>query len=350
MDAGTTSLQQCNFNGHCLPPPRRSQQNKPPSYDINGLRYEHVQQAIVDSPAAPWMQDIESHVDEFNQHLLYGVAELCPRPSQAPKKPIFTTELWQLREKKLATKKALKEVYKRQRFELLQICFRALRPRADAPINGSLFWHYDTWLFCSRVRIYCKFHCLAIQLRGRLRRAKHDHLQNALTGLPATTPAATILHEVKNLIGLTNLKKVKAKTLPYVKNHQGQVCQSPAEALDTWISFFQTMEGGERIDEQQQRNEWLTNLRRFSASELNLQLHDLPSLTELEAAYRRVQVAKATGPDHIDATLCHVAPAILAKRTYAILLKTFLHGHECLLHKGGRPRPLWKRVLAAQGW
>lgn len=197
---------------------------------------------------------------------------------------------------------------------------------------------------CSAVEFACtEFHQLAAQLRGRLRRAKHGHLQEALTGLSATTPAATILHEVKNLIGPTNLKKAKAKTLPYVKNHQGQVCQSPAEALDTWISFFQTMEGGERIGEHQQRTEWLQNLRGFSASELHLQLPDLPSLTELEAAYRRVQVAKATGPDHVDARLCHVAPAALAKRTYVILLKTFLHGHECLLHKGGQLHQLWKQ-------
>lgn len=314
-----------------------------PTYDIHGLRSQHVQLAIAESPTAPWTQDIESHVDEFNHHLLHGVAKHCPQPQRAPKKPIFTAELWQLRATKLATKKALKDISRRQKHEMLLVCFSALRSRPAVTVDGGFFWQYDTWLLCSRVRAYCKFHCIANQLRGRLRQAKYGQLKDVLSGMTATTPAANILHEVKSLIGPTNLKKVKATTLPYVRNHQGQVCQSPAEALDTWISFFQTMEGGDRLDEHQQRIEWLDNLKRFSATEINLQLSDLPSLTELEAAYRRVQVAKATGPDQVDARLCHLAPAAIAKRTYAILLKTFLHGHECLLHKGGRLHPLWKQ-------
>ncbi|CAL1138089.1 unnamed protein product [Cladocopium goreaui] len=189
------------------------------------------------------LPDIESHVDEFNHHLLHGVANHCPQPQRAPKKPIFTAELWQLRETKLATKKALKDISKRQKQEMLLFCFSALRSRTAISVDGGFFWQYDTWLLCSRVRAYCKFHCSANQLRGRLQHAKYGQLKDILSGMTATTPAANILHEVKNLIGPTNLKKVKATTLPYVRNHQGQVCQSPTEALDTWISFFQTMEG-----------------------------------------------------------------------------------------------------------
>ena len=133
---------------------QNSQQPKPLPYDVHSLCHDHVQMALADSPSAPWEQDIESHVAEFNQHLLHGVAELCPRTSRTPKKPIFTEELWQLREQKLITKKALKEISKRQKHELLQICFLALCPRAAVPSHSHLFWHYDTWLLCSRVRMY----------------------------------------------------------------------------------------------------------------------------------------------------------------------------------------------------
>ena len=38
----------------------------------------------------------------------------------------------------------------------------------------------------------------------------------------------------------------------------------------------------------------------------------------------------------------------MAKHTYPLLLKTLLHGHEPLLHKGGRLVPIWKRKLNKQ--
>ena len=195
--------------------PQKAPRLKPsPTYDINGLRSKHVQLAIEESPSAPWTQDIESHVDEFNHHLLHGVANHCPQPQRAPKKPIFTAELWQLRETKLATKKALQDISKRQTQEMLLFCFSALRSRTAISVDGGFFWQYDTWLLCSRVRAYCKFHCSANQLRGRLRHAKYGQLKDILSGMTATTPAANILHEVKNLIGQQISRRSRPQPCP----------------------------------------------------------------------------------------------------------------------------------------
>ena len=89
--------------------------------------------------------------------------------------------------------------------------------------------------------------------------------------------------------------------------------------------------------------EWIENLQRFRADRIQVSLPELPSLTELEAAYQRVQPSKATGPDLVDAGLCHCDPASFAKKTYALFLKLFLHGQESLQHIGGRLHPLWKQ-------
>ena len=131
-------------------------------------------------------------------------------------------------------------------------------------------------------------------------------------------------------------------TLPYIRDAANQICASSSEALTAWISFFQTMEGGQRLSVQQQRHEWVTNLAALRASTIDYELTDLPSLCDLEAAFRRVSPGKATGPDGVQAELCHAAPAAFARKTYSLLLKTFVHGQECLLHKGGRLHPIWK--------
>ena len=192
------------------------------------------------------------------------------------------------------------------------------------------------------MRLICGLHRASRQLRTSLKGAKQEQLRTVFQNLPPSASASTILHELRQIIGSTNLRKLTNKALPYIKNEHDQVCCSPVDALDTWITFFQTMEGGRRLPAHQQREEWIANLRNFQAQSLDLTLFDFPSLCELEAAYRRVTPGKATGPDGVPATVCHRGPAILAKKTYALMLKTFTHGQECLLHKGGRLHPLWK--------
>ena len=106
------------------------------------------------------------------------------------------------------------------------------------------------------------------------------------------------------------------------------------------------MEGGERMAVSEQRRHWLANLRELRESHLSLDVADLPSLTDLEAAFRQVKTGKTTGPDRIPAEICNTQPALMAKFTYPILLKILLHGQEPLEHKGGRLIPLWKGKLS----
>lgn len=128
------------------------------------------------------------------------------------------------------------------------------------------------------------------------------------------------LHEVKRLIGPTNLKKLKFDTPPNVRDQDGRLCQNPSGALDTWVSFFQTMEGGERLDSPQQRKEWIDNLRKFSSTSLDLQLQDLPSLTGLEVAYRRVQRQRRPSfsrPSSTAIRVCYLKEGRLHPSVYA---------------------------------
>ena len=71
------------------------------------------------------------------------------------------------------------------------------------------------------------------------------------------------------------------------------------------------MEGGQRLTDQQQRQEWINNLAAFRPTSIDFCLADFPSLCDLdcdlEAAYRRVSLGKATGPDGVQAVLYHAA-------------------------------------------
>ena len=102
------------------------------------------------------------------------------------------------------------------------------------------------------------------------------------------------------------------------------------------------MEGASRLCDADQRSLWIQGLQRFRHDHLQLSLDDLPSLTDLEIALRRVRKNKAIGLDMIPPELCHACPTILARQLYGALLKLVCHGQEALPHKGGLLTPAFK--------
>jgi len=309
--------------------------------DFGQLQGAHVMQVLHGYVVPAWSENIEDQVSHFNGHLLEGLQHQCPLTRHRPKKPCLDEDTWNLRTQKLIARRGLRQIARRHRQELLRACFQSWATTSDYDIEG--FWTYRRWLLCANVKLMARFHTSAAHLKKKLRDRKTAYLKQVFADLPPDAPASSILHALKKVVGSTNLKQIKQQTLPYVKDSSGQHCTSPSQALDTWIQFFQNMEGGRRVNRQEQRQLWIKNLQAFQATSLDLMITDVPSLVELEAAFRHVKPNKATGPDLIDANVCASSPAIVARKTYSQLLKLYTHGQESLLHKGGRLQPIWKQ-------
>ena len=320
---------------------RPTKTNSKISFDLHHLQRHHVSDALHHYQVPCWQADIEHQVDDFNSQLLQKLAQTCPVKKWAPKKPCIDSKVWDLRIQKLAARRGLKEIARRQRRELLRFCLTSWKqPSTDL---SARFWRYDGWLICTNAKMLGRFYRAARSLKIGLKQGKAQHLQQAFDKLHPEAPASAILHELKKVIGPTNLRSIKQQTLPMIENHDGHLCTHPQQALETWIRFFQEMEGGQRVDPHHQRHLWITNLKDFQADSLHLDISDIPSLVELEMAYRHVHPHKATGPDCIDASLCAKHPALFARKTYSQLLKLYAHGQESLVHKGGRLQPIWKQ-------
>ena len=95
------------------------------------------------------------------------------------------------------------------------------------------------------------------------------------------------------------------------------------------------MEAGCRMSYENLRNLWIKELGDFQQEQIEVDLEQLPTLTDLEKALRRVARGKASGPDGLPGELCCQQPAALARLLYPGLLKTLLHGHEPLVFEGG---------------
>ena len=319
-------------------------------HDRAAIRTQKHHIALDEIAPCEWKADIEQHVATFNQQVLDKVHAACPLHKQGPKKPFLTDEVWQLRVAKLHLRKRLQTARKQMSADCLRLAIwawqsSALRRDSTADSQATVGQHHahvsSTW--CVFVRLNCRFYTLARQLKKVLQTSRNRHLQAELQTFVGTTSAGEILHRLRPFLGSTNPKKQKKAGLPCVRQQDGSICTTPLEAQDRWIEFFSHMEGGDRVSAAQYRHRWLQNLRTFcQVDTCRVPITDLPSLADVEAAFRRVAVGKAVGEDGMPPELCRYKAVDLARLCYSMMLKTFLYGQEAAEHKGGRLAVAWK--------
>ena len=266
----------------------------------------------------------------------------CPQPKAKPKKPYVTEKEWSLRVEKLRAKKSLKAVMQRQNEERIGVFFSAWAQGRTASVNKDQYDTYQDYLRCVNLRLVATYKRAALLLRNNLKKAKQLHIKDKFLDMPADAPASHILRELRPILGPSNLKKLKVQTLPYIRTAAGEICKLPSEMVEVWLEFFRQMEGGVRMDRTEQRALWVDNLASLRIQDFKIDVKELPSLLDLEAAYRRINPNKATGPDKIHPAFCKATPKLLARSTFNQLLKLALHGQESLAHKGGTLCPIWK--------
>ena len=160
----------------------------------------------------------------FNDQILESLQQTCPCAKQKPKKPCIDEATWQHRTQKLIARRGLRQLSKHCRGEILRACFQAWHSREDYDIDR--FWQYRRWLLCANVKLMARHHTHAKQLKRRLQARKTTYLRQTFESLSPDAPASSILHELKKVVGSTNLRSIKHHTLPMVRNSE-LLCTSP---------------------------------------------------------------------------------------------------------------------------
>eukprot|EP00435_Cladocopium_sp_Y103_P050390 s595_g15.t1 len=314
--------------------PRRDP--KPPrgSYQRDKISRAGLHVPLREYTPLPWETDIDTQVHHFNGYLRDTLGHHCRPSKKEPKKSHISAEIWQRRADRLQAKRHMQQTQRLMRRELLARLFSEWKCGCN-PTQGEQIQFY-TSLMCSKLRLYAKLRTFGRQLRLQLQHAKGQVLDQRLKDMPPDAPASSVLHELKTIIGSTNRRKQQRPPLPMIVCADGQPCHTVKQLRECWIQFFQHMECGQRLDSEALRRIWSQNLRRFQQEQVDLSASDIPSLYDLEAAFRCVKNNKATGQDGVPSEVCHAYPAALARMVYTQLLKLCTHGQEALVHKGGQ--------------
>lgn len=301
----------------------------------DGLRAE-----LCSTEVAPWEQNVETQIHDLNTAITGALERHCPKPHVTAKKPFLDKEIMALRQQKNALRHRQNESWKHHRRSLLYRIFAAWRTKHDSHPIPDVF---DIQHYVGILRLGAASLSTTRRIKQQVRQAKRSYVEQVVNGIPESACSSQILAQLRPIIGTSNSRKRKGSAMPYVLTLDGQPCRTPDALVDRWVEHFGNMEGADRLNPQEQRDLWWTGLQQLEAADLSeVTLKDLPKLTDLEAAMRRVTPGKAVGDD-VPPEVCRYHATALAKLVYPSLLKLFLHGQEDLTHKGSRLISAYKR-------
>lgn len=221
------------------------------------------------------------------------------------------------------------------RFALLQQCF--LHWKDGRSVDAT-----EEWLKTFHVKqalIRSQLNDVAWKLRKQLQADRKAFLASICEKVIGAKPG-DVFRMLRPLIGTCRRNGVGVP-LPQVNKPDGTATASHEEYQRRWTEHFAQLEGGHEVDP-----------THFIRQELERQncnpfpewssLTEVPTLTQLEAALRKVNMHKAMGPDGVPGEILHMFPREMAKILFPLMSKFAIRLHEPVQWKGGQLIKVYK--------
>ena len=299
-------------------------------------RTDELQKDLGAGVVAEWDVDIEEHVDDYTRQIHQTLKRHAPKERGAPKKPFIGEALWKLRSEKRESERCLEHTKRLIDREYLALYFQAWTGRKT---SRSCIYGWKA----GAVRLAATLRHKGRLLRQGIRDAKNDYVNEIVGEFTPQDSASDILRGLRPVIGTSNMRKRKGQSLPQVRDKDGKICDNKTDAVNAWVDYFTAMEGGERLQADEQRVKWIQGLEDFQQDEVELEVRECPNLVEMEQAFRRIKDGKAVGLDGVIPEVCRRCSKELARLSYTQLLKLMCHGQEAILHKGGTLAVAYKK-------
>lgn len=287
----------------------------------------------------PWSTDVDTHALQLERQIIDKLGEFFPRESKRKRQSLFSDDTWTLYHQKAQLRRLITSCPKM--VDLWQLCigFSALK---GIPIISPRLKLFGLCLrACSRLRL---FNVLSHNLRTFVREDKAKVADSLLVPLQQANGKQAIRLLKPLRLGKRH-RDMGQKAMPAVRFTNGELAQTPAEALQRWREHFGQLEGGQVTTS---TDLWHTvassRLRRPTCFP---GLSDIPTLLELEDQLRKVKAGKAVGPDLVPGEFLKAAGPWIARELWPLLFKICCRVQEPLMYKGGRLATLFKHKGSA---
>ena len=285
-------------------------------------------------PSIPWTVDPSTHAAIIEQELQRRLVQFFPATGKKKRNSLrFTDSTWQLFAQRNAHRRVL-SAHKQAQEGLLRHCaYQAWRnDRQYHPIN------VENLKYILRTSMVWKRHKRDNQLiKAALSQERAQHLK-ALGATLDSACRADIMQRLKPFRLGQRKRDLGKRPLPMVNLENGEIAQDPQQAISRWRRHYAQMEGGTVIS----RQDLLAEAAQPRHA-VPFDIHEMPSLFELERQLRASKPYRAMGPDNVPGELLHFAPQQIAQAVWPLYIKQVLTLSEAVQFKGGRLISAYKR-------
>ena len=245
----------------------------------------------------------------------------------------FDNSTWKLFAERARFRRALSAHKKAHESLLLHSALQQWR-------NGYPLLPYSRAPLCYALRIsfvWRKYKLLHGELHKALLRDRAQHLQGLCSQLDNASKK-DIMSKLRPFRLGKRRKDIGKRAQPVVRLENGEIATNPEEALSRWRSHFASMEGGHVTT----KEEMFWTAQR-TKDPVEFDIHEMPTIFELERQFRQAKPHKAMGLDQVPPELLRMAPRQLAYHLWPWYVKQAFTLSECVQHKGGQLVSVYKR-------
>ena len=307
-------------------------------YDWETMATEEGQQQLQGMlqtiPQVPWACEIHQQWEYLEGCIHHGLQSLFP-PKKRPKRAdMFSTATWNLLQHKIRSKELLGHLDHEADQVWIQGAWRALRFFLPLRITRRVNLLLHVMLNLARLRILSGFKVTSKLLRKQVASDKAAFI-NGVVDKASSMSTTEVFQALRPLRIGRRFRSMKQPPLPQLQQEDGTMASDYAERDAIWQAHCAKLEAGVPTT----THRLLQRIRKGSFGRAlqfpQRDLHEAPTLLELERSFRRIKRAKAPGHDGLRSDLCSLAPTQMATLYYPILAKMVFQLNEPLQSKGG---------------
>ena len=313
-----------------------------PSYDREAMLTEDGRAALADIfasvPPQPWHSNVHEHYAAVQQHVVSALSVAFPPAKRHCRSSHFSPSTWQ---KRIWLRRQTLRIGPLAHMFERRCAFFCLRTGCSL-VAGR----YALILRLGRDLIALASHASSLRnTKQSLRQAIRRDVGHRIHDTASTAPGSTVggvVSRLQSLLGPSARKSKPPRRLPGLTLGDGTPAKDPADVESAWVSHFSGIEDGAPRSPEELAQSCLLHQRRQDVDEVDFLASDLPTRSELEAAFRDTALHRAYGVDGIPAEALHSAPGAAAAAFFPVILKASLRLAEPIQFKGGSLFAIWK--------
>ncbi|CAE7243279.1 unnamed protein product [Symbiodinium sp. CCMP2592] len=292
-------------------------------------------------PAVPWNLDVHSHYQCVAGYLHDQLAEAFPKQRSARRRTFFSDTTWSMRQQRVWWRRQAHKFSFALTHGPLAWAFAAWR--TSRPWSSAVLAHI-AGVFSDIAGLHTAVQELR-SLKPAFRRslcADRKNYLSAVADAACRSSTKDVVAKMRPLIGPPRRKQRGAVPLPTVRLENGELAQEPDEVEARWVRHFSAVEFGGPAKPEELISNCLQRQARIDLDGLEIDLAELPSRLDLEAAMRSARTGRASGNDALPAELWKLQAPVLSQVLYPLMLKAAFRLTEPLQFKGGSMHKIWK--------